>query len=257
MYLAQAAPADLAPWVDCVWSLSLVSGPGWGEVAPADLHGDLVLSLGGPFGVGDSGASAGSCWLGPRSAPLRFRHSAGNQLFGIRFKPGGAAAFFGMDARALVGWQTTGSATPWTKLLDVMAQQLDAGRPELRGVWGALRSVDPSRCVSEQRLLGALEHQLPGFRVAAFARQLGLTERTLQRRCLSSFGVGPKLLHRIRRAQAARDLLDRDRPGAEIAHRLGFVDQAHLCNELRALQGTTPTAPRVDPVVCRISPSRR
>lgn len=256
MYVAQSATPDLRPWVDCVWSLDVVSGPGWLEVTPADLQGDLVLSLGESFSVGGSGMTASSCWLGPRGTPLQFRHSAGNRLFGIRFKPGGAAAFFGVDAGALVGIEIHGSPTaPWRALLAAMTRHLDAEADQggFRWLWRALRSAGPRRNAGDYELLVAIEQQITTFRVANFATQRGMTERTLQRRCLSSFGVGPKLLHRIQRAHAARRLIGRGRGGAEIAQQLGFVDQAHLCNELRALHGMTPASPHLEPAVCRFS----
>lgn len=261
MYLTQAAPRDLSPWVECVWSMRVPKEVHWDEVTPADLHGDLVTSLGQPFDVGSSRVKAASCWLGPRHAPLRFRHSSGNHLFGVRFQPGGAAAFFGVDARTLLGFEADGAtAGPWRELLDAMTRQVDAGLRQHQGIgriWHALRAVGPKRGANDRRLLTALEQHASSFRVATFAKQLGLSERTLQRRCLSSFGVRPKLLHRIQRAQAAQGLLSEGRPGAEVAWQLGFADQAHLCHELRALHGRTPASSRWLPLVCRLSTSPR
>jgi AraC-like DNA-binding protein len=84
------------------------------------------------------------------------------------------------------------------------------------------------------RLLGD-----PGRRVEEIADVLGLSERQLRRRFLTTVGYGPKTLQRILRmrrflAAASGDNLARD------ALQAGYADQAHLTREIRALTGLTP-----------------
>jgi transcriptional regulator GlxA family with amidase domain len=78
--------------------------------------------------------------------------------------------------------------------------------------------------------------------VPAMARQLGLSERTLRRRCETAFGYGPKTLARILRFQRFLRLLRRSAEPrlADIAAACGFADQAHLTRDVRALGGLTP-----------------
>jgi AraC-like DNA-binding protein len=73
---------------------------------------------------------------------------------------------------------------------------------------------------------------------------LGLSERTLRRRCESAFGYGPKTLERILRFQQFLGLLRRSTAPrlAELAAASGFADQAHLTREVRRLGGLTPAA---------------
>jgi transcriptional regulator GlxA family with amidase domain len=80
--------------------------------------------------------------------------------------------------------------------------------------------------------------------VPALARHLGLSERTLRRRCEAAFGYGPKTLGRILRFQRILHLLRRsaDPRLAEMAVETGFADQAHMTREVRRLGGLTPGA---------------
>jgi len=73
------------------------------------------------------------------------------------------------------------------------------------------------------------------------ADQLGLSERQLHRRCLPVFGYGPRRLARILRMSRALDEADAGRPLAQVAADCGYADQAHLCRDVLALTGATPT----------------
>jgi AraC-like DNA-binding protein len=81
-------------------------------------------------------------------------------------------------------------------------------------------------------------------RLSELAATLGLSERTLRRRCEIAFGYGPKTLERILRFQQFLALLRRSPAPrlAELAAASGFADQAHLTREVRRLGGLTPTA---------------
>jgi AraC-like DNA-binding protein len=75
---------------------------------------------------------------------------------------------------------------------------------------------------------------------------LGLSERTLRRRCYEAFGYGPKTLDRILRFQRFLKLarasgMDQT---ADLASDAGYSDQSHLAREARILSGLTPGALR-------------
>lgn len=79
-----------------------------------------------------------------------------------------------------------------------------------------------------------------GRSVAGVADTLGYSTRHLHRRMLLVFGYGPQHLGRVLRLLRAVDASDA-LPWAQVAHRAGYVDQAHLVREVRALTGVTPT----------------
>lgn len=80
-----------------------------------------------------------------------------------------------------------------------------------------------------------------GVAVARMADQLGLSERQLHRRCLPAFGYGPRRLARILRLNRALAEAGAGRPLAQVAADCGYADQAHLCRDVLALTGATPT----------------
>ncbi len=76
-----------------------------------------------------------------------------------------------------------------------------------------------------------------GRPVAEVAAQVGFSERQLNRRSLTSFGYGPKMLGRVLRLQRA---LDSARGGLTLVQAsldAGYADQAHFAHEVRALTG--------------------
>jgi AraC-like DNA-binding protein len=80
-----------------------------------------------------------------------------------------------------------------------------------------------------------------GRSVRALADRLGVTERTLHRRCLAAFGYGPKVVQRVQRFSRAVELAAAGTPFATTAVTVGYADQAHLSREVRALAGVPLT----------------
>ncbi|HEV7718788.1 MAG TPA: AraC family transcriptional regulator [Arsenicitalea sp.] len=67
-----------------------------------------------------------------------------------------------------------------------------------------------------------------------------MSERTLQRHFLRTTGLTYKSFTVIERAQKAVSLLRMGRPAADVAFALGYADQAHMINSLKAIMGQTP-----------------
>ncbi|MEV6305563.1 helix-turn-helix domain-containing protein [Actinoplanes sp. NPDC051861] len=70
----------------------------------------------------------------------------------------------------------------------------------------------------------------------------GVSARTVQRALRETIGQGPAWVRRwVRLQEAARQFaVDGEAGAAQIAARLGYVDQSHLVNEFRAAVGRTP-----------------
>lgn len=93
-------------------------------------------------------------------------------------------------------------------------------------------------------------------RVGQVARDLGASERTLERRFRRAIGVAPKQFARVMRLQAAwtaqtRQPMPQAVRWSDLAQDAGYFDQAHLIREMRALFGATPSAlmaPMANPV---------
>ncbi|NUS43320.1 MAG: AraC family transcriptional regulator [Mycobacteriaceae bacterium] len=78
--------------------------------------------------------------------------------------------------------------------------------------------------------------------VAALARQLSVSIRTLQRAFAEHVGVSPKWVVRRYRLHEVTELLSRGREPrwSELAFELGYVDQAHLIRDFKSIFGEPP-----------------
>jgi AraC-like DNA-binding protein len=92
------------------------------------------------------------------------------------------------------------------------------------------------------RMVDLLEAGTVARSPADLARQLHVSERSLQRLAARFVGMPPQLLLRRRRLQEAAERMRAD-PAADLgalAVELGFADQSHLTREFRSVLGATP-----------------
>jgi AraC-like DNA-binding protein len=80
------------------------------------------------------------------------------------------------------------------------------------------------------------------LRIAALARSLGVSERTLERRFDDAVGLSPRRLARVLRFRRAWEAASRAQVEAWslLALDCGYSDQPHLIREFRRLAGTPP-----------------
>jgi AraC-like DNA-binding protein len=81
--------------------------------------------------------------------------------------------------------------------------------------------------------------------VSTVARDLGLSERQLHRRCAAAVGYGPVLLRRVLRFRRFVSRVDAGEVTGDLAvlaAEAGYADQAHLTRESRELAGLPPAA---------------
>lgn len=104
-------------------------------------------------------------------------------------------------------------------------------------------------CRRDPRLAEALAGLADGASVAAAARALGITPRTLERLTGGATGRSPGFWKGLARARRAGRALTGPLPLAEIAHAHGYADQAHFGRALRRWFGAPPAALRRDPAL--------
>ena len=244
-----------------------MAATGYRERAPSpDLAADVVCTWTGH--IGDTGepytdrvlpdGCVDVIWdgtrllvAGPDTGPVPLTPAPGTTFVGIRLRPGRAA---GVVARPVS---------------DIRDQ-----RPDLAELWGrphsdrlgmqAAEAADPSaiealleRAVRQRlaaapppdRTVDAMVATLraqsptgPGL-VAALATDLGVSERSLHRRCSAAVGYGPKTLDRVLRFRRALALAESDTSAGlgALAAAAGYADQAHLTRECRRMSGRTPS----------------
>lgn len=180
---------------------------------------------------------------------------------GIRFRPGAGPAFLGTAADALLNarvslddlWGASATRHLREQLLEAPSHAAELLEEAMLRRLPELAAPDPLVNALLQELTCAPnfldatdedpddspdEEDAPvGQRLAA---GLGVSQRTLRRRCTTAFGYGPKTLERILRFRRALRLLRSGTPPIDAARLAGYADQAHLTNESHRLSGLTP-----------------
>ena len=108
---------------------------------------------------------------------------------------------------------------------------------------GALRDLQAQGSLSDQ-VKAVLLHALPSGRpdIADVAREMGMSERTLQRRITDEGTTFRDLVNAARHALSRRLLSDQTNDMAEVAYMLGYQDTRSFYRAFRSWEGTTPKA---------------
>ena len=238
-YREWAPPASLRGHVRCLWTNDLsVSRTEWLRVVP-DGCVDIVWT------------GEALCVAGPDTRPMLARLPRGAVIVGVRFHPGAASAWLRRPLDEIVNARVP-LAEFWpddaARFLDQAAQGQGASQraTALKGLLisklAAVGRADP-RVAFLRRAAG--DNCMPaGLRLDHLAAHLGLSERTLRRRCLDAFGYGFKTLDRILRFQRFFRLAacPEERNLAGMAAHTGYADQAHLTREVLRMTGATAGA---------------
>jgi AraC-like DNA-binding protein len=168
-------------------------------------------------------------------------------LWGIRFHPWSAAAFFGVSGDAVrdrfLALDDTHRALD-RALADI--EELSNEESQYDAIVAAL-ARHASRVTpvggALPRLVAFAERRRETMSVAGLARHAGLSTRRVQLWFRDSVGLSPKQLLRIARFQRALGLA-RANPQlawSTVAARAGYYDQAHLIHESNEIVGCTPS----------------
>lgn len=184
--------------------------------------------------------------VGPGSASYVTSIDAGQAAMTIHFLPGGLRPFAGLPLGPLedfcIGlaeiWgrdgnrlhdrliETPSAAARIALVEEFLLARMDTAayrRPDVAAAMAAIET-DPSIRISDVRVLA------------------GLSTKRLVARFRDEVGLSPKTYARVRRFQASLRRLDAGvGQGAEIAHELGYFDQAHFVREFRSFTTATPT----------------
>lgn len=230
-------PPPLAPVVEAFWHFRQQGeATGIKRVLP-DCCIDLIFDLspeGRPF------------WVGTMTRPLLVSRARPAEFLGIRFRPGRASLFLNGVIPGLVD-RRAGAAALGQKPVLALNRRLKAapdltGKLALVGDWLA-REVreEPGRAEAGVALLDWLGRGGVDAPITAWAAQLGVSTRQLERIFLSLVGVSPRRFRSLLRFRRAVCAL---RGGAarplDAVFAAGYYDQPHFARDFRKYSGLTP-----------------
>jgi AraC-like DNA-binding protein len=244
-YAESPPPRELAAHVHSCWSFEARLPPG--ESMSHHIWPDGCVSL--AVAIHDARPVAVAV-VGPGTRAQRVPVRAGIRHRGVRFWPDTGGAALGVDPASL-----RDRMVPLAELLgrdaldDAMrhAQAVAAATDDaaVRGAFAAW--LAPVRALPvDTRVRDAVRRLVDAdgeLAIASLAREVGLGPRQLQRRFGRAVGLTPKEYARVRRVRAAIAGVQRGEDRwAQLAHSLGYADQAHMVREMGEMTGLTPGA---------------
>ncbi|TPE62638.1 AraC family transcriptional regulator [Sandaracinobacter neustonicus] len=217
--------------------------PEWGNIRFA-LAGDWTWSPDGLAGAEQITPAA--TLFGPTARAARFTGSAHSRVIGIGLTPLGWAQLVRQPARTLAN-KAVPLASHMAGTDDLCAQLAGATDPDSqlamleRWLLAGLVGVKPAAPIVERLQRALVTGNIST--VPAFASELCVSERTLERLCPRLFGFPPKQLLRRQRFLRSLDTLQRN-PGQNFTSSMDgrYTDQSHFVREFRAHMGMNPSA---------------
>jgi len=238
----------LAEYIQYYWILDLRAGPTsqqattFQELLVPTINTTLVFNLGTAFSIDAAGREAYRCHhsvlLGYHTMPLVYRHSAGNFLIGVKFKPATLSRWFGVKPveikeAVLAASELFPSGRQIEEWL-YAAPNNQAIRHYLDQVFLAYVPTLPKRndrYISQffnDRILEGAHYQFK--KVAGL---LYLTPRTLDRYFSAYFTITPKQCLKILRFRKAAAIYKETGYKADWTA-LGYSDFSHFCKDWKA-----------------------
>lgn len=177
---------------------------------------------------------------GPDTHAQYARIAPGQRLQGLRFAPTLAARWLGIPLHVLADQRVDLRDVGNVRLATLADRMAEREADAMNWLAGQILA-DTSSHVDAMQVVHARMARTQPDTVAHLARDLGITERTLLRRCDDAFGYGPKLLARILRLQRFLRLPRDDATLAATALDAGYYDASQLAGDARRLTGLTPT----------------
>jgi len=246
LYLVHKPRSPLCEHVDYLWSMRDAPSHARERIVPSGTV-ELVINLaadefrmGAPDAQRYCGALVSGCYRQAFEIDTRSHAS----IMGVHFRPGGAV-LLGLPPGVIADTHVELAAL-WGSEVSFLRERLceardDAGRFAILEHALCVRMAEPPR---QRQLIAAALPQLehPDGSVAAVARELGVSQRHFIQVFTEQVGMTPKRYARVRRFQRALTLANRAQPlpWAELAVKVGYFDQAHLCHDWRELTGLSP-----------------
>jgi AraC-like DNA-binding protein len=252
-FFATPPSARLAPFIEIIWAVRGATDYIC-EAVPPNGCIELMINFGPTqkvlaYGEQRVHEDFKHFWLaGLQERSLTIASPHGCDHMGVRFKPGGAHAFFELPmhdvSNAVIELDLLIGATAAAELHERLSLATShAQRCGLVEQWLLTRRYSVHPYYATTRKAVDLLHS-SGFRlsVSELCQRMGLSNRHLIEQFRRIVGVTPKSLSRIARfhsvVRAIRN--DHDPDWAGLAYRFNFADQSHLVREFKHYAGVTP-----------------
>ncbi len=182
---------------------------------------------------------------GQMSRGILIAPSGAVDLFGIRFRPAGFFGLFGFPAAELTD-RIEDVSDIWSSLEPLLYERLvslSSFEERVTAFEEYVLKNFPSTNGTAKEIDHAVAMLADNTPVRQLAKDLGWSERRLERHFLRTVGVKPKLFARISRFQRLLKMLESGEVSAlaDAAVAAGYYDQPHMNRDFAEFAQTTPT----------------
>lgn len=233
--------------VSCYWIIdNAENGSEHMELWHPDGGSGVVFHFGEQLIIDQQEWSRGAIFNGVNTHTNRLKLSGAISAVGIRFHPGGAAAFWPQaqaelkDTHLLLA--DLGGAE-WSGLYHRLAEAVTAvEKVRLIERW-LLQMLRPefSPAAEMEKILRMIRSSHGVVSMMQLSARSGMSQRTLERRFNVQLGITPKEYANAIRARTARQQLKVGcHSNVDLAQLLGYSDQAHFIRQFKSVVGMTP-----------------
>ena len=246
-----ASPLDR--YIICLWYTDLRVPYRWEKILPTGAL-ELIVNFGAPFRLYDRDdltryTLQTESWLvGLHTTYLINEPVAETHMIGVRFRPGGAAAFFRLPASELHN-QVIPADALWGGFVAEAREQLYA-TPTVAARFALLERLLLTRLLDAPRGLDMVQFAVDSIAdrsgtlaIATLSERIGVSQKHLDAQFRQLVGVSPKTLARVYRFQHVLQNIDPARhvDWAAVAHAGLYYDQSHFNKDFAAFTGFSPT----------------
>ena len=170
-------------------------------------------------------------------------HATGSIL--VRFKPGGASAFFRLPVHELFDQSLSLDGLISRRVVSIIEEQLqaacsDTARIRIIEAFLLSRRHSPNPDPLVMNAVALIQRAGGNIRIAQLARELYTSSSPLEKRFRSRIGATPKKYAAIIRFRNIISAGQAAKSPANGAFEAGYFDQAHFIKDFRRFTGTTP-----------------
>lgn len=185
--------------------------------------------------------------FGSNSAPLPVRVKGGFHIAGFAVRPSAWRTLFAQPASDYVN-QMVPLANLWGDVADTMLARIQAAPDDetmvdamVDAIRTQMKRIGRKRVDEKIQQFEVMARQDSTIKIEHAARDLGLSVRQMERRCMACYGLTPKsILRRSRFLDMAEAMRGFSTPGQKQLAELRYFDQSHLNREFHRFAGMTP-----------------
>ncbi|MEM7800088.1 MAG: DUF6597 domain-containing transcriptional factor [Chloroflexota bacterium] len=243
--------SPLSQYIEALWYVDLQVPYAQEKILPTGCI-ELIINLGPPHMTFDQDGLSYKLMRDSWVAGFHTRYIinaplAETRMFGVRFKPGGAAPFFDepihLFTNAIVDLDGI-----WGSDSYLLRERL-LGSPSISQAFQLLDAYLLSRLFEKEQAPKSIVHAVDqlvsaqGRRpIRGLSAEVGYSQKHLIKKFKDTVGVTPKQFNRVLKLQAVLKQIDSQRPinWSTVAQDAFYYDQSHFNRDFRSFAGLTP-----------------